>query len=259
MIIGWINLFCRVNSTEDVNYGTQRIQTYPGGEDMLENITGIDTNKMKITIAGVGGAGVKTVKCMMEEDFPNVELAVIDADWACVRASDVKKRVELKSNTAIGLGSGGRPGWAKGAAEYCEDLILDELRGADLVVIIAGFGGGTGSGASPVVAHIAHGIGASVLGIVTMPSDFEGLYRNNTAREWVEVFCDAADAVIIVPCEELIKVTGKEITILQFYPTMDSILCRGVRSLVCRETIPELEDLDFGGVNTIIRKCTPRS
>jgi len=207
----------------------------------------------RIKVVGIGGAGCRVVSFLIETGHSNVELIAVNTDWACIRASDAHRRIELRGVSIYGLGSGGRPVWSEKCAEACANELREALSGCDLSLIVAGMGGGTGSGAAPVVARIAGETGALTIGIATTPLTVELCKRNCVAEEGLSMLCGAANAVIVVPCEELLAVTGRKIGIADFFAAMDRVLCEGIWSMIGLATGSKPADISFPGVKAIFR------
>ena len=208
----------------------------------------------KIRVVGVGGCGCAAAGGLMREDLPNVALAAVDADWTCVRAADVHRRIELRGVPIRGLGSGGWSEWARQTAEFCADALLDALRGSDMVLVVAGLGGGTGTGAAPVVARLASETGALTIGVATLPLDLESHHRKRLAAEGLPELLAAADAVIVVPCEALLALTGQTITVTAFFEKMNQVLRDGICSIIAAVREPDRPAIRFDGVGVDFRQ-----
>jgi cell division protein FtsZ len=215
---------------------------------------------VNISIAGVGGGGAHVLGRLapegMLDGLPGLDFLIIDTDWAALRASRVTHRVELRGAPAglgsggqvSGLGSGGKTGWAERCAELCADEIRAALAGADLVLVVAGMGGGTGGGAGPVVARLARESGALALGIVTRPLLFERSRRAQVAEEGLSALTAEADSVVVVPGEGVLTLVGNKVSLLQIYSAIDETLCQGVRALVELSALPGFACLDFAAI-----------
>ena len=188
--------------------------------------------KERIKVVGVGGAGCHVVNHIMKAGLPGVELVAVDTDWASIRACEAHRKVELRGIPVPGLGTGGVAEWARKTAEACSGELCEVVSESSLSLIIAGMGGGTGSGAAPVVARIAREAGALAVGIVTTPLILEGKRRMCIAVEGLNTLGDAASDVIIVPCEELLEITGRQVTIAEFFVAANEVLYQIVRWLV---------------------------
>lgn len=207
---------------------------------MSENGVNRPAGPVTIKIVGVGGAGCRALRLLRGDD-PAVERVAVDTDWACVRAADACRKVELRGVSVYGLGSGGHPVWAERCAEKCAEELREAIGGAGMLLIVAGLGGGTGSGAGPVIARIANQAGVPVAAVVTLPLDLEGCRRGLIAGEGLEALKKETGAVCALPLERVLQETGGKISLSGFYAAADRMLCDMVLFLMGRGDVMEGE------------------
>jgi cell division protein FtsZ len=205
-----------------------------------------------IRVVGVGGAGLNAVNRMIDAGIPEVEFVAINTDLQQLRTSDAPTKLHIGSDLTRGLGSGADSEIGRQAAEDSHDQIKDALRGSDMVFVTAGEGGGTGSGAAPVVARIARELKALTVGIVTLPFKFEGTRRRRQADEGVEALRKACDTVIVIPNDKLLEVLDQSTSMLDAFRIADDVLRQGVQGICDLITVPGLINLDFADVRTIM-------
>ena len=206
-----------------------------------------------IRVVGVGGAGLNAVNRMIDADISQVEFVAVNTDIQQLQTSDAPVKIHIGRELTEGLGSGADPDLGRRAAEEAYDQIKRALRGSDMVFVTAGEGGGTGSGAAPVVARIARELGALTVGIVTMPFKFEGTRRGRQATDGVDALRAACDTVIVVPNERLLEVLDRETSMLDAFRIADDVLRQGVQGICDLITLPGLINLDFADVRTIMK------
>ena len=206
-----------------------------------------------IRVVGVGGAGLNAVNRMIDAGLSQVEFVAVNTDIQQLQLCDAPVKIDIGLDLTEGLGSGADASVGKRAAEEAYDQIKRTLRGSDLVFVTAGEGGGTGSGAAPVVARAAHELGALTVGIVTMPFRFEGTYRHRTADRGTHELREACDTVIVVPNERLLEVLDKSTSMLDAFRVADDVLRQGVQGICDLITLPGLINLDFADVRTIMQ------
>ena len=206
-----------------------------------------------IRVVGVGGAGLNAVNRMIDAGLAQVEFIGLNTDIQALQVSDAPSKIHIGRDITEGLGSGADADVGKRAAEEAHDAIKRALLGSDMVFVTAGEGGGTGSGAAPVVAGIARELGALTVGIVTLPFKFEGTHRRQTADEGVHALREACDTVIIVPNERLIEVLDRSTSMLDAFRIADDVLRQGVQGICDLITLPGLINLDFADVRTIMQ------
>jgi len=205
-----------------------------------------------IRVVGVGGAGLNAVNRMIDADISQVEFVAVNTDIQQLQTSDAPVKIHIGRELTEGLGSGADPDLGRRAGEEAYDQIKRALRGSDMVFVTAGEGGGTGSGAAPVVARIAKELGALTVGIVTTPFKFEGTRRHRQATDGVDALRGNCDTVIVVPNERLLEVLDRETSMLDAF-RIDDVLRQGVQGICDLITLPGLINLDFADVRTIMK------
>ena len=206
-----------------------------------------------IRVVGVGGAGVNAVDRMIDAGIRDVEFIAINTDAQQLHASEAPRRIHIGDELTKGLGAGARPEIGREAAEESADEIRAALQGSDLVFIAAGEGGGTGTGAAPVVARIARELGALTIGIVTTPFRFEGAQRRAQADAGMEMLQGHVDTLISIPNDRLLQVLDRSVTMVDAFHVADDVLRQGVQGVCDLITTPGLINLDFADVRTVMR------
>jgi len=205
-----------------------------------------------IKVVGVGGAGLNALNRMIDAGLSQVEFIAVNTDQQQLQLSDAPLKIHIGSELTEGLGSGADPSVGRKAAEESYDQVKQALRGADMVFVTAGEGGGTGSGAAPVVARIGRELGALTVGIVTTPFKFEGTQRRRSAEQGVGELRGECDTVIVVPNEKLLEVLDRSTSMLDAFRIADDVLRQGVQGICDLITMPGLINLDFADVRTIM-------
>jgi cell division protein FtsZ len=205
-----------------------------------------------IRVVGVGGGGLNAVDRMIEAGISQVEFVAVNTDIQQLRACDAPVKLHIGRELTQGLGSGADPDVGRQAAEEAYDQIKHVLRGSDMVFVTAGEGGGTGSGAAPVVARIARELGALSVGIVTVPFRFEGTRRRAQAETGVEELRAVCDTVIVIPNDRLLEVLDHSTSMIEAFRIADDVLRQGVQGICDLITTPGLINLDFADVRTIM-------
>jgi cell division protein FtsZ len=205
-----------------------------------------------IRVVGVGGAGLNAVDRMIDSGITQVDFIAVNTDIQQLQMADAPTKIHIGSELTEGLGSGADPEIGRRAAEDGYDAIKRALRGSDMVFVTAGEGGGTGSGAAPVVARIARELGALTVGIVTMPFRFEGSRRKKQADEGLQTLREACDTLIVVPNDRLLEVLDKSTSMLDAFRIADDVLRHGVQGICDLITNPGVINLDFADVRTIM-------
>jgi cell division protein FtsZ len=205
-----------------------------------------------IRVVGVGGAGLNAVDRMIDAGITQVDFLAVNTDIQQLQMSDASTKIHIGSELTEGLGSGADPDIGRRAAEDGYDAIKRALRGSDMVFVTAGEGGGTGSGAAPVVARVARELGALTVGIVTMPFKFEGTRRKKQADDGLQALRGACDTLIVVPNDRLLEVLDKSTSMLDAFRVADDVLRHGVQGICDLITNPGLINLDFADVRTIM-------
>jgi cell division protein FtsZ len=206
-----------------------------------------------IRVVGVGGAGLNALDRMIDSGITGVEFVAINTDIQQLQMNDAPLKIHIGRELTEGLGSGADPEIGRAAAEEAHDHIKRALRGSDMVFVAAGEGGGTGSGAAPVVAGVARELGALTVGIVTTPFRFEGTRRRSAADAGVEALRDACDTVIVIPNDRLLEVLEKNTAMLDAFRIADDVLRQGVQGITDLITMPGLINLDFADVRTVMQ------
>jgi cell division protein FtsZ len=205
-----------------------------------------------IKVVGVGGAGINAVNRMIDAGISQVEFIAVNTDIQALQMSDAPVKIHIGRELTQGLGSGAEPDVGRAAAEEGYDQLKQSLRGADMVFVAAGEGGGTGTGAAPVVAKIARELGALTVGIVTTPFKFEGTKRKAQAEWGVQALRTACDTTIVIPNDRLLEVLDRSTSMLDAFKVADDVLRQGVQGICDLITMPGLINLDFADVRTIM-------
>ena len=205
-----------------------------------------------IKVVGVGGAGLNAVNRMIDAGISQVEFIAVNTDIQQLRTSDAPAKIHIGRELTQGLGSGADPDVGRRAADEAYDELKQELRGADMVFVAAGEGGGTGSGAAPIVARIAREIGALTVGIVTTPFKFEGTKRRSQAEQGIVALRSACDTTIVIPNDRLLEVLERSTSMLDAFKVADDVLRQGVQGICDLITMPGLINLDFADVRTVM-------
>jgi cell division protein FtsZ len=206
----------------------------------------------KIQVVGVGGGGLNAVNRMIDAGINQVEFVAVNTDMQQLQVSDAETKIHIGRELTQGLGSGSDPTVGRKAAEETYDQIKHALRGADMVFVTAGEGGGTGSGAAPIVAQIAKSLGALTVGIVTTPFKFEGTKRRSQAESGVDALRKECDTTIVIPNDRLLEVLDRSTSMLDAFKIADDVLRQGVQGICDLITLPGLINLDFADVRTIM-------
>jgi cell division protein FtsZ len=208
----------------------------------------------KIKVVGVGGAGCNVINTMVESQQINgVEFVAINTDAQALSVSHAFVKVPIGQELTNGLGAGANPDIGKEAADESDDILKANLEGSDMVFVTAGMGGGTGTGASPVVARIAREMGALTIGVVTKPFNFEGAQRMKNAERGIEELRQEVDALIIIPNQKLLEIADETMSVLDAFRVSDSILNQGVQGISDLIVMPGLINVDFADVRTIMK------
>ncbi len=205
-----------------------------------------------IKVIGVGGAGINAVNRMIDAGISQVEFIAVNTDIQALHMSDASVKIHIGADLTQGLGSGADPGVGRASAEEGYDQLKHALRGSDMVFVAAGEGGGTGTGAAPVVAKIARDLGALTVGIVTTPFKFEGSKRRTQAEQGVQALRAACDTTIVIPNDRLLEVLDRSTSMLDAFKVADDVLRQGVQGITDLITMPGLINLDFADVRTIM-------
>ncbi len=218
---------------------------------MLEFDSNLD-QLAAIKVIGVGGGGNNAVNRMIEHGVQGVEFISVNTDAQALNLSKAEVKMQIGGKLTRGLGAGANPEVGKKAAEESKEQIEEALRGADMVFVTAGMGGGTGTGAAPVIAQIAKGLGALTVGVVTRPFTFEGKKRATQAQGGIEAMKDAVDTLIVIPNDRLLEIVDKSTPMLEAFREADNVLRQGVQGISDLIAVPGLINLDFADVKTIM-------
>jgi cell division protein FtsZ len=208
-----------------------------------------------IVVVGVGGAGNNAVNRMIDVQLRGVRFLALNTDAQSLALSQAPEQICLGEALTQGLGAGGDPAVGTQAAEASRQQLKEALSGADLVFLTAGMGGGTGTGASPVVASIARELGALVIGTVTLPFSFEGSHRRKIAYQGMAALSEVVDALVTVPNDRLLQVVGKQSTLADAFQLADDILRQGVQGMTEIITVPGLVNVDFADVRAVMQQA----
>ncbi|MDR3070536.1 MAG: cell division protein FtsZ [Propionibacteriaceae bacterium] len=205
-----------------------------------------------IKVVGVGGGGVNAVNRMIESGLRGVEFVAINTDAQALLMSDADVKLDIGRELTRGLGAGADPSKGRQAAEDHAEEIEEVLKGADMVFVTAGEGGGTGTGAAPIVARIARSLGALTIGVVTRPFSFEGRRRSTQAEDGIIALRDEVDTLIVIPNDKLLEMTDIRVPILEAFRQADQVLMQGVSGITDLITTPGLINLDFADVKAVM-------
>ena len=205
-----------------------------------------------IKVVGVGGGGCNAVDRMINEGLQGVDFIAINTDAQALLLSNAPTRVRIGEKLTRGLGSGGNPEMGRKAAEESAEELYEVLKGADMVFITAGMGGGTGTGGAPIVAQIAKEVGALTIGVVTRPFTFEGSRRIQSAEAGIAKLKEQSDTLIVIPNDRLLQIVDKRANLQDAFRMADDVLRQGVQGISELITVPGLINLDFADVRTIM-------
>jgi len=208
--------------------------------------------KPKITVFGVGGAGGNAVNNMIANNLEGADFVVANTDAQAIEGSSAPRRIQLGNEITAGLGAGMRPEVGREAAEETIDEIIDHLSGANMCFITAGMGGGTGTGAAPVIAKAARELGVLTVGVVTKPFSFEGAKRMQLAEDGLDELQQYVDTLIIIPNQNLFRIATENTTIMDAFNLADDVLYQGVKGVTDLMVMPGLINLDFADVRTVM-------
>lgn len=207
----------------------------------------------KIKVVGVGGGGGNAINSMIKEGgIEGVEFVAVNTDAQALLHNKAEIKIQIGDQLTKGLGSGGDPEVGMNAAEESRDKLKDELGSADMIFITCGEGGGTGTGASPIVAQVAKESGALTVAVVTKPFDFEGSPRKRSADDGIERLKDSVDTLIVIPNQRVLQVIDKKTSIVDAFKKIDTVLHQGVKGIAELITLPGLINVDFADVKSIM-------
>jgi cell division protein FtsZ len=205
-----------------------------------------------IKVVGIGGGGVNAVNRMIEVGLRGVEFVAINTDAQALLMSDADVKLDIGRELTRGLGAGANPEIGERAAEDHADEIEEVLKGADMVFVTAGEGGGTGTGGAPVAARLARSLGALTIGVVTRPFAFEGRRRANAAEEGIAKLREEVDTLIVIPNDRLLSISDRSVSVLDAFKQADQVLLQGVSGITDLITTPGLINLDFADVKSVM-------
>jgi cell division protein FtsZ len=208
-----------------------------------------------IKVVGVGGGGTNAVNRMVDAGLKGVEFIAVNTDAQALLMCDADVKIHIGGKITRGLGAGANPDVGREAAEENRDELREALKGADMVFVTAGKGGGTGTGAAPVIAELARELGALTVGVVTKPFSFEGKKRASQADRGIDALSKKVDTLIIIPNDRLLQVVERRTSIIEAFKVADDVLRQGVQGITDLITVPGLINLDFADVRTIMRNA----
>jgi len=243
-----------MNSSNPFGNSGHRRHAYDAASDPREGgeYTIVPSSVARIKVVGVGGGGSNAVNRMIASDLLGVEFWVVNTDAQALMQSNAPQHIQIGQKLTRGLGAGGNPAIGQKAAEESRDDIASALEDADLVFITAGMGGGTGTGAAPIVAEIAKEMGALTVGVVTRPFTFEGRRRTTQAEEGIAALQGRVDTLIVIPNDRLLSVISEQTPVQEAFRTADDVLRQGVQGISDIITIPGLVNVDFADVRAVM-------
>ncbi len=209
----------------------------------------------QIKVVGIGGGGSNAVDRMIDSGVQGVEFVTVNTDAQALLHSVAPMRIRIGDKLTRGLGSGGNPVIGQKAAEENQEEIYEQLKGADMVFVAAGMGGGTGTGASPIIAGVSHDLGALTVGVVTRPFTFEGNHRRKIAEEGIEQLRPVVDTLIVIPNDRLLQTASKNTSMIQAFQMADDVLRQGIQGISDLITQRGLINVDFADVKTIMAQA----
>ena len=212
-----------------------------------------ENDVVQIKVVGVGGGGGNAIDRMIESGVKGVDFIAINTDQQALNRSMATEKVTIGDNSTKGKGAGAKPEMGSKAASESREKIAEQLKGADMVFITAGMGGGTGTGAAPIVAEVARDLGVLTVGIVTKPFKFEGRRRMEQAEKGIEALCQHVDSLVIIPNERLHLISKEKLTLLNAFKAADDILRQGVQSISDLIKNPGIVNLDFADINSVMK------
>jgi len=205
-----------------------------------------------IKVVGIGGGGVNAVNRMIEVGLKGVEFIAINTDAQALLMSDADVKLDIGRELTRGLGAGAQPDVGRQAAQDHQEEIEEVLKGADMVFVTAGEGGGTGTGGAPVVASVGRALGALTIGVVTRPFSFEGRRRAQQAEEGIDALRQEVDTLIVIPNDRLLSISDRSVSVMDAFKSADQVLLSGVQGITDLITTPGLINLDFADVKAVM-------
>src|ERR1700682_3857444 len=209
----------------------------------------------EVKIVGVGGGGSNAVNRMVETGVQGVEFIAVNTDAQALQMSSAMRKITIGGRSGKGLGAGGDPAQGERAAEISRDALTDAIDGADMVFLTAGLGGGTGTGAAPIIADIARRARALTVAVVTLPFSFEGFQRRKSAEEGLARLCGKVDALIIIPNDRLLQLADRQMSVIEAFRVADDVLRDGVQGISDLVTMTGLINLDFADVKSVMQNA----
>jgi cell division protein FtsZ len=209
----------------------------------------------EVKIVGVGGGGTNAVNRMVEAGVQGVEFIAVNTDNQALQLSSAMRKIAIGGRSAKGLGAGGDPAQGERAAEISRDALTDAIEGADMVFLTAGLGGGTGTGASPIIADIARRARALTVAVVTLPFGFEGYQRRKSAEEGLAQLRGSVDALIVIPNDRLLQLADRQMSVIEAFRFADDVLRHGVQGISDLVTMTGLINLDFADVKAVMQNA----
>ena len=213
----------------------------------------LDNNDVVIKVIGIGGGGNNAVNRMISEGVRGIEFISVNTDSQALLSSMAHKQIQIGEKLTRGLGAGAKPEVGKDAAKESRTQIVEELEGTDIVFVTAGMGGGTGTGAAPIIAKIAKELGILTIGVVTKPFAFEGRIRMKNADEGIKNLEESVDTLITVPNDKLLQIVHQNTTMMEAFSMADNVLKQGIQSISDLIKMPGLINLDFADVSSIMK------
>lgn len=211
-----------------------------------------DTSLVTIKVIGVGGGGNNTVNRMIEHGTQGVEFIAVNTDMQAIKLSQAETKIQIGTTLTKGLGAGANPKIGEKAVDESNETLRTKMKGADMVIVTAGMGGGTGTGAAPAIAEIAHELGILTVGIVTYPFTFEGRQRTTRAEIGIDSLKKAVDTLIVIPNDRLLGMIDKNTPMLEAFREADHVLRQTIQGISDIITVPGLINVDFADVKTIM-------
>lgn len=219
----------------------------------MDNNFGLQSESFaRIKVIGVGGGGCNAVNRMIDEGLGGIEFITVNTDAQALLLSKAPTRVRIGDKSTRGLGAGGNPETGRKAAEESAEELYEVLKGSDMVFVTSGLGGGTGTGAAPIVAQIAKEVGALTIGVVTRPFTFEGSHRMQAAEAGIMKLKEHADTLIVIPNDRLLQIVDKKVSLTDAFKTADDVLRQGIQGISELITVPGMINLDFADVRAIM-------
>lgn len=226
---------------------------FEGGNTLLEIMTNESNSTAKILVIGVGGAGNNAVNRMIEENIIGVDFVCVNTDKQHLNNCKAPICIQIGEKLTKGLGAGAQPEIGAQAAEESKDELTETIKGSDMVFVTCGMGGGTGTGAAPVIAQIAKELGILTVGIVTKPFKFEAKARMNNALEGIDNLREHVDTLIVIPNDKLLEIVDRRTTMPEALKKADEVLQQGVQGITDLINVPGLINLDFADVQTVMK------